>query len=371
MSATVLLGDNWVEPQYDSLHPGQAEAFDLRAAATGVARLAHVYLGVANAASTVVVGLYSNAYGHPGVLLSTGAASASTGGTWTAVPLAPVELLAGRTYWLAILGKGGMLRYRDGSWGQCPSQTSAQTTLGALPGYWKTGVSYNDCPPSAYVTVGASTPPAHTARTGRARSPIEGPSQEPAPPAAPGSVVAPSISGSATEGQQLSAAGGSWSGSPTSYAYQWKDCNASGEGCSSISGATSTSYRLAAGDVGHTVRVVVTASNAGGSTAASSAATAVVSAAPVPELMLGSSSLQPNADSSSAGSAEAFQFTAAASGTVHSFSLYVNSGNTAKSILVGLYSNSSGSPGTLLTGATIVSPASGAWNAAGVSTPVP
>ncbi len=42
------------------------------------------------------------------------------------------------------------------------------------------------------------------------------------------------------------------------------------------SGATSSSYTLVAGDVGHTVRVVVTASNAGGSTPASSAQTALV-----------------------------------------------------------------------------------------------
>ncbi len=370
MSATVLLGENWVEPQHDSLNPGEAEAFDLRAAATGVARLAHVYLGVANAASTVVVGLYSSAYGHPGVLLSTGTASASPGGTWTAVPLAPIEVLAGKVYWLAILGKRGTLRYRDGAGGQCPSQTSAQTTLGALPEYWKTGVLYSDCPPSAYVTVGASAPPVEPIEPVAPAPPLEPPSQEPPAPAAPGSVTLPGISGTAAEGQELSAATGSWSGSPTSYAYQWQDCNAAGEGCSSIGAATSASYRLAAGDVGHTVRVVVSASNAGGSTSASSAPTALVSAAPAAELLLGSSSLQSNGDSASAGSAEAFQFTAGATGTVHSFSLYVNSGTTAKSILVGLYSNNSGSPGTLLTGTTIASPTSGTWNAAGVTTPV-
>ena len=54
----------------------------------------------------------------------------------------------------------------------------------------------------------------------------------------------------------------------------------SGEGCASVGGATSSSYKLAAGDVGHTMRVVVTATNAGGSTPASSAATGVVAAAP-------------------------------------------------------------------------------------------
>ena len=46
-----------------------------------------------------------------------------------------------------------------------------------------------------------------------------------------------------------------------------------------IAGATGSSYMLGASDVGHTLRVVVTATNAGGSTAATSAQTAAVSAA--------------------------------------------------------------------------------------------
>ena len=93
---------------------------------------------------------------------------------------------------------------------------------------------------------------------------------------APGSTSAPSISGSAVQGQTLSASHGSWSNSPTSYAYQWQDCNGSGSGCGSIAGATSSAYTLQASDVGDTIRVVVTATNAGGSGSATSGATAVV-----------------------------------------------------------------------------------------------
>ena len=106
----------------------------------------------------------------------------------------------------------------------------------------------------------------------------------PPPPPAPTNTALPTVSGSAVEGQTLSASNGSWTGSPTSYAYQWQDCNSSGESCVSISGATASSYKLAARDVGSTMRVVVTASNAGGSTPASSAATAVVVPAPPPHL---------------------------------------------------------------------------------------
>ena len=86
----------------------------------------------------------------------------------------------------------------------------------------------------------------------------------------------PAVSGQAVQGQTVSTSNGSWSGSPTSYAYQWQDCNSSGGSCANISGATSSAYVLQPGDVGSTVRSVVTATNAGGSASASSAAMAVV-----------------------------------------------------------------------------------------------
>jgi hypothetical protein len=76
----------------------------------------------------------------------------------------------------------------------------------------------------------------------------------------------------------LSTSNGSWTGSPTSYGYQWEDCNSSGAGCTNISGAASSSYTLGSGDVGHTIRAMVTATNAGGSASASSAQTATVTA---------------------------------------------------------------------------------------------
>ena len=98
------------------------------------------------------------------------------------------------------------------------------------------------------------------------------------PPSPPENMSLPSVSGSTVEGQMLSASTGSWTGAPTSYAYQWEDCAASGGSCSKVAGATGSSYRLAAGDVGHALRVLVTASNSAGSTAASSAATAPVTA---------------------------------------------------------------------------------------------
>ncbi|HEY2741626.1 MAG TPA: hypothetical protein VGI69_05540, partial [Gaiellaceae bacterium] len=86
----------------------------------------------------------------------------------------------------------------------------------------------------------------------------------------------PTISGTAIQGQTLTANRGSWSHRPTSYAYQWQRCNASGGSCASLAGATATSYILTGDDVGSRVRVVVTTSNSSGSGTANSALTAVV-----------------------------------------------------------------------------------------------
>jgi Glycosyl hydrolases family 16 len=61
---------------------------------------------------------------------------------------------------------------------------------------------------------------------------------------------------------------GSWSGSPSSFGYQWQDCASDGTGCSNISGATSSTYTVGSEDAGHTIEAVVTATNAGGSTSA-------------------------------------------------------------------------------------------------------
>ena len=92
----------------------------------------------------------------------------------------------------------------------------------------------------------------------------------------PSNIDLPEISGTTKEGESLTATQGDWSGSPTSFAYQWRRCDLSGSSCGNIGGATSSSYSLQAADVGATLRIRVTATNGGGGTAASSAATPLV-----------------------------------------------------------------------------------------------
>jgi GH25 family lysozyme M1 (1,4-beta-N-acetylmuramidase) len=99
----------------------------------------------------------------------------------------------------------------------------------------------------------------------------------------------PVISGTAVVGQQLTASAGTWTGSPTSYAYQWRRCDATGGSCGAITGATTSTYTITPGDIGSTISFVVTATSSGGSEAATATATGVVAAAPVPTAVPGSS----------------------------------------------------------------------------------
>ena len=93
--------------------------------------------------------------------------------------------------------------------------------------------------------------------------------------APPANLTAPTISPSTppTVGTVLFASIGTWSGTPTSYSYQWFRCDASGTTCTtSILGPGATaSYTVVLADVGFPIVVRVTATNvAGASTAAQS-----------------------------------------------------------------------------------------------------
>ena len=104
----------------------------------------------------------------------------------------------------------------------------------------------------------------------------------PAPPPAPVDVSAPTIAGAAALGQTLTESHGSWTNNPTSYSYQWEDCDGAGNNCPAISGATAQTYTPTTADVGHALTVQETASNAGGAAAATSAATTTVPNASTP-----------------------------------------------------------------------------------------
>jgi len=95
----------------------------------------------------------------------------------------------------------------------------------------------------------------------------------------------PVISGQPYVGQTLTATDGTWTGSPTEWKYEWEDCEAGGGApcvviaTQAMSTKTTGEYTLTSADIGHTIRVLVTAHNSSGSSApATSEPTAVVTA---------------------------------------------------------------------------------------------
>ena len=79
------------------------------------------------------------------------------------------------------------------------------------------------------------------------------------------------ISGFVELSGTLTASTGSWDTTPTSYAYQWQLCTST-SACSNITGGIASTHQVVAGELGKTIRVIVTATNGTGSTAATSAA---------------------------------------------------------------------------------------------------
>jgi len=97
----------------------------------------------------------------------------------------------------------------------------------------------------------------------------------------PAVTASPTVSGTAQDGQPLTAGPGSWSGTqPINYSYQWQRCGSTGANCTPIAGATTTTYTPGSTDVGSSVEVTITASNMANSATASSAPTAPVRALP-------------------------------------------------------------------------------------------
>ena len=123
---------------------------------------------------------------------------------------------------------------------------------------------------------------------------------------APVNTSLPTISGTAKEGQTLSASTGSWDNPPadsSGYSYQWRDCDPYGSNCSDIAGANSDSYTPVFADAESTIRVVVTADNGYGTTAATSAQTALVNS-------LNSFAITATTSSPTAGQADGLTLTA-------------------------------------------------------------
>jgi hypothetical protein len=90
-------------------------------------------------------------------------------------------------------------------------------------------------------------------------------------PAAPVNTVAPTITGTATVGETLTAVPGTWTGTETPViSYQWNVAGAA------VAGATASTFVLREADEGEVATVTVTGTNWAGVASVTSAATAEI-----------------------------------------------------------------------------------------------
>ena len=74
----------------------------------------------------------------------------------------------------------------------------------------------------------------------------------------------PTLAGTAQQGVTLTESHGTWTGSPTSYRYQWERCDLAGIRCAAIIDAVDPTYTLTIADVGSRIRLLEWATNPGG-----------------------------------------------------------------------------------------------------------
>jgi hypothetical protein len=149
----VLLGEQTILPSADNNASGSAEAFQYTATASGSLSSIKAYIDVPSLATRVVAGVYTDAFGHPGALITQGTLDFPVKGAWNTIPVGPGTISAGTTYWIALLSPwgSGTLAFRDRCCGAAgPTETSAEATLATLPASWSTGTVFRDGPGSAY-----------------------------------------------------------------------------------------------------------------------------------------------------------------------------------------------------------------------------
>ena len=156
----MLVGRRRVEPRVGRDVGGVAQAFLVRAGASGEVSSIHVYVGSGGRARVLMVALYSNSGCRPGSVLTAGSVDLRVvggrggkvrgRGAWRAVGVSGVGVVAGRMYWLVVLARGGVFRFREGGSGGCVSQSSRRGHLTSLPRLWKVVGAGHSCAISAF-----------------------------------------------------------------------------------------------------------------------------------------------------------------------------------------------------------------------------
>jgi hypothetical protein len=333
VSAAATFGKTGIGAAGDTFLNGRKRVNRYTLAAPGAVSKLSVYLGpTATAGEQVLEGvLYADSAGKPQALLAVSQQltfkSASPAG-WYDLPFAAAVKLPAGNYWIGVItgAASGVAAFRYDS-------VTAARDYNAN--------AYASGPSNPFGSVTTDNEQASLYAT---YSPDEA-------PAAPVNTSPPTISGSPQQGQPSSEHNGSWTNSPTSFAYQWLQCDALGSGCLPISGATKQTYVPVAGDVEHTLRVQETAANEGGTGAAAvSAQTAKVAPAPPPASTFGKTSIGASSDTFSANRKRVSAYTLPVAGAVSKLSVYLApTGTSGQQLLQGvLYADAAGKPGALL-----------------------
>ncbi|MDO9407876.1 hypothetical protein [Patulibacter sp.] len=155
-----------------------------------------------------------------------------------------------------------------------PAQPGAPGTGTGSTGGGEAGTKLDTSTPGKYVVYIECTDAAGNTRTEKVEYEVVAPAAS-----APVSTTAPTLSGTPHVGVSLSSSLGGWMGTaPITFARQWQRCDAAGDGCADIGGATGTTYVPVAADVDRRLRVVVTATNEKGTASRASDPSAMVAA---------------------------------------------------------------------------------------------
>jgi hypothetical protein len=435
---SVLVGDAVIEGSPDSNDAGSAEAFRYTAATSGSVTALNVYIDTGSAASSVVVGLYSDSSGHPGTLLTSGTISSPSSGAWNSVNVTSVNVTSGTNYWIAVLGPTGTgtLNFRDKATGSL-SQSSSQTNLSSLPASWSSGMTWASSSMSAYASTSTSMPdttppivsisaPANNATVSGTTTvsanasdnvgvagvqfKLDGANLGAEDTASPYS-VSWNTAGVANGSHTLTAVARDTAGNTTTAMNVAVTVNNSAPDTtpptvsmtaptngSTVSatitvsasamdnvGVTSVQFKLDGANLGaadttspysiswntttasngsHTLTAV--ASDAAGNTTTSAGVTVTVSNGGA--ILFGDSAIESTDDATNSGTMDSYRYTNSVAGTVTRLSVYVPTTDAATRLLVGVYSDSSSRPASLLASCTIATVVKGAWNNCTLST---
>ena len=192
-------------------------------------------------------------FGPSGQVAETAASAATAAVTAAPAVLAPPAIAGsadpGTQVTLTDPGRYGEPVTTAVQWQSCDGQSCAD-----IPG--ATGTTYTVSAADAGHTLRAAV----TATSPHGRTVVD--SAPLGPAGAVRVLAAPQVAGFPTTGAILWTDGGAFTGTPDpGLSFQWLRCDASGDGCAAIAGASHPAYAPTDADAGHTLKVAVTAAN--------------------------------------------------------------------------------------------------------------